>query len=54
MLDKKHKARTIFIDLRNAYDSVEHNILVSKLELYGIKVLILMWFLHIYKRENNL
>ena len=39
-----HKAIAVFVDLRKAFDSVQHNIFLSKLELYGIKRQILMWF----------
>ena len=42
--DKKYKTIAVFFDLRKAFDSVQHNILLSKLELYGIKGEILMWF----------
>ena len=34
----------IFIDLRKAFDTVDHKILTKKLELYGIKSCNLRWF----------
>ena len=35
----------IFADLKKAFDTVDHDILVKKLELYGIKDSTLWWFI---------
>ena len=43
-LDKSKFACGIFIDLKKAFDTVDHNILLSKLNYYGIRGLSNAWF----------
>ena len=40
----------MFIDLRNAFDTIDHDLLVKKLEFYGIRGVVLKW-LHRYLRQ---
>ena len=43
-MDKKELTCGIFIDLSKAFDTVNHNILIKKLEHYGIRGLALDLF----------
>ena len=43
-LDNNHLPLTIFIDLSKAFDTLDHTILVNKLEFYGVKDSSLLWF----------
>ena len=43
-LDEGHYAVTLFLDLSKAFDAVNHDILLSKLDLYGISDYENKWF----------
>ena len=36
-LDKGNFARGIFVDFQKAFDTVDHNILIQRLNYYGVK-----------------
>ena len=43
-VDKKRKAAVMSLDLRKAFDTVDHNILLKKIEFLGIRSYSCNWF----------
>ena len=51
--EKKHKVSCVFIDLMKAFDTTSHNIILTKLELLGIKNIELTWFRNYLKNRKQ-
>jgi len=43
-IDSKKYSCGIFIDLRKAFDTVDHHVLLDKLEYYGVRGIAHEWF----------
>ena len=43
-MDNKNFAIGIFIDLSKAFDTVDHSLLIKKMQHYGIRGISLRWF----------
>ena len=43
-MDQGYLNGVIFLDLKKAFDSIDHNILLMKMKLYGLTEFSLKWF----------
>ena len=53
-IDTKQFVCGVFIDLQKAFDTVNHNILLEKIQHYGIRGIAHYWLNLIWKTENSL
>ena len=53
-LDNKRFSCGIFIDLQKAFDTVNHSILLSKIEHYRVRGCALEWFKSYLLTESNM
>ena len=52
-IEKEEYTIGIFIDLQKAFDSIDHSILLHKLQHYGIRGVALQWFTDYLKNRNQ-
>ena len=52
-LDKKYYVAGIYLDLKKAFDTVDHDILLNKLHIYGIRGKIWEWFKSYLKNRQQ-
>ena len=53
-LDNGNFAAGVFIDLKKAFDTVDHDILLKKLEYYGVRGLSRDWFQSYLKKQKTI
>lgn len=51
--DNKQIVACYFIDIKKAYDSVNHNLLINKLEIIGIKLTALRLFTNVHQNRRQ-
>ena len=52
-LDKGKYCARVFVDLRKAFDTIDHNILLRKLDYYGIRAIANEWFCSYLKKRKQ-
>ena len=53
-LDTGNYTAGVFVDLKKAFDTVDHSILLEKLDYYGIRGAAKDWFCSYFTIENSM
>lgn len=53
-MDNREHTIGIFIDLKKAFDTIDHNILLHKLERYGFRGIAHTWLKIIWTTDTNI
>ena len=53
IIDQGNVNALVFLDLKKAFDTVDHNILISKLSAYGISGTSIEWFKSYLPKRNQ-
>ena len=53
-LDDGKYSAGVFVDLKKAFDTVDHNILLKKLDYYGVRGIANEWFASYLKKQETI
>ena len=52
-MDEHHLTDALFLDLRKAFDTIDHRILLSKLEMFNPNKFMFQWFLSYLEKRKQ-
>ena len=56
MFDSKSKGNTpaiIFLDIKKAFDALDHKILIDKFTFYGVDGVVILWIQNLFRKQST-